>query len=62
MPPPLYFLFILASHTRQLDTPRLVRIALMIAANVCRMNFQVSFLLMVCLLFFFSFLVCSSLS
>ena len=53
MPPPLYFLFILVSHTRQLVTPRLVRMALMMAALVCRMNFQVSFLFMLCLLFFF---------
>ena len=27
----------------QLLTPRLVRMALMIAAKVCKMNFQVSF-------------------
>ena len=27
----------------QLDTPKLVRIALMMAATVCKMNFHVSF-------------------
>ena len=32
-------------YTKQLVTPRLVRIAVIIAAIVCRMNFQVSFLI-----------------
>ena len=36
-------MFVPSSYTRQLDTPRLVRIALTIAAKVCKMNFQVSF-------------------
>ena len=36
-------MFVPSSHTRQLDAPRLVRIALTIAAKVCKMNFQVSF-------------------
>ena len=39
----------------QLDTPKLVRIALMIAATVCRMNFHVSF-------FFFAIVYSSFLS
>ena len=47
MPLHIIFLSTLASHIRQLDTPRLVRMALMIAAKVCRMNFQVSFFFMV---------------
>ena len=38
----------------QLVTPKLVRMALMIAAKVCRMNFLVSFFFMVYLLFIFS--------
>ena len=33
--------------TKQLLTPKLVRIALMIAAKVCKMNFQVSFFFIV---------------
>ena len=54
MPLHIIFLSTLASHTRQLVTPKLVRIALMMAAIVCKMNFQVSFFFMVYLLSLFS--------
>ena len=57
--PPLFyraadFLFLSNSQRdiMQLDTPRLVRMALMIAANVCKMNFHVSFFIIYHLLIF----------
>ena len=57
--PPLFyraadFLFLSNSQRdiMQLDTPKLVRMALMIAAKVCKMNFQVSFFIIFPPIFF----------